>query len=241
MSNEMRGERQLKHGRRNSREALAAIWLIAALAGCSSSSGVFDTASNSAPPQTSGAKSGSSFSDRMNAFFFGPRAQPGEGTLAQAQPDVDCPPVDIRTGASTYSVGDKGGEPTPTTLRYQATIAQTARECAVLGAAMTIKVGIQGRIILGPTGGPGQIEVPIRVALVQEGVEPKTIWTKFYRVPVTIAPGQTNVPFVHVEEDMTFPTPKPADLDAYVVYVGFDSIGAKEQPRKPKTKPARAR
>ena len=87
---------------------------------------------------------------------------------------------------------------------------------------MTIKVGIQGRIILGPLGAPGPVEVPMRIALVREGVEPRTIWTKLYRVPVNVPPGQSNVPFVQVEEDITFPTPRPAELEAYIVYVGFD-------------------
>src|SRR5438477_196396 len=83
----------------------------------------------------------------------------------------------------------------------------------VVAGNMTMKVGVQGRVILGPAGAPGVIEVPVRLALVQEGVEPKTIWTKGYRVAVNVPPGQSNVPFVHIEEDITFPLPKPAELD----------------------------
>ena len=41
------------------------------------------------------------------------------------------------------------------TMRYQVGIAQTARECAALGGVMTMKVGVQGRVLLGPAGGPG--------------------------------------------------------------------------------------
>ena len=33
----------------------------------------------------------------------------------------------------------------------------------------------QGRIIIGPAGGPGKVDVPLRIAVVQEGVKPKTI------------------------------------------------------------------
>jgi hypothetical protein len=184
-----------------------------------------------------------SFSDRMNAFFFGPPAQPGEPatTVAGRPQDVDCPSVDVRSGAGTLSLGAAGAEPNPTNVRYQVTISQMARECAVLGATMTIKVGIQGRIILGPAGGPGNVDIPLRLALVQEGVEPKTIWTKLYRVPVTVPEGQTNIPFVHVEEDMTVPVPNSQDLEAYVVYVGFDPAGLNLKPEKKKpVKKARA-
>ena len=61
------------------------------------------------------------------------------------------------------------------TTRYQVTIAQTARECAALGGVMTMKVGVQGRVLLGPAGGPGQVDIPLRMAVVQEGPQPKTV------------------------------------------------------------------
>jgi hypothetical protein len=187
----------------------------------------------------------SPFRERMTALFSSKPAPPGDAeasaaaaAAAQRAAVEDCPTVDIRAGASTYAVGPPGAEATATTLRYQATIARTARECTVLAGNMTVKVGVQGRLILGPAGVPGQIEVPIRLALVQEGVEPRTIWTKAYRVPVNVPPGQSNVPFVHIEEDITFPLPKPAELDAYVVYVGFDPTLVKEPEKKPEKKPA---
>ena len=42
-------------------------------------------------------------------------------------------------------------EPTATNLRYQVTISTTARECRLVGNNMlSIKVGMQGRVILGP-------------------------------------------------------------------------------------------
>jgi hypothetical protein len=211
------------------------------LAGCSSVDGI-----GSSPPPASpaaGEATGStgkpgSFTERVNSFFFGAPAEstPGAVVAAAPEPDTDCPTVDIRGGASTLSIGPPGGEANATNLRYQATIARTARECAVRSGTMTIKVGVQGRIILGPGGGPGQIDVPVRLALVREGIEPKTIWTKLYRVPVTIPPGQTNVPFVQVEENMTFPTPSAAELEAYVVYVGFDPEGLKAKPERSRPK-----
>ena len=67
-------------------------------------------------------------------------------------------------------------------------------------------------------------------------MDPKTIWTKAYRVPVTIAPGQSNVPFVQIEEDISFPLPKPAELDTYIIYVGFDPALVKEPEKKPPPK-----
>ena len=217
--------------------AALAVTLLAT--GCSSS-GLLGASQPQPPPEASAdAPKPSSFRDRMTALFSGrsaPPPNPAEAAAAQPVTSDDCPTIDIRSGASTYAVGPPGADPTATTLRYQATIARTARECAVLAGTMTLKVGVQGRVILGPAGAPGQIEVPIRLALVQEGVEPKTIWTKAYRVPVNIPPGQPNVPFVHIEEDISFPLPKPAELNAYVLYVGFDPTLVKEPEKKPPPK-----
>ena len=168
----------------------------------------------------------------MNDLFFGTGSEAqAQALTTTADPLQDCPVTDIRSGASTLPFND-ARDATPNTLRYQATIARLARECVVRGTSMTIKVGVQGRVVVGPAGGPGQIEVPLRYALVQEGPEPKTILTKFYKFPVTIGEGQSNVPFLHVEEDITFNVPSRTALDNYIVYVGFDPAAAKEQPAR---------
>ena len=55
-------------------------------------------------------------------------------------------------------------------LKYQVTIGTTARECR-MGPNNTVllKVGMQGRVILGPEGGsPGTVDVPLRFAVVRE-------------------------------------------------------------------------
>jgi hypothetical protein len=84
-------------------------------------------------------------------------------------------------------------------------------------------------------GASGQVEVPLRYAVVREGPQPKTVVTKFKRIGVTIAPGQTHVQFVDIEEGLTFPLPAKSELAAYVVYVGFDEIGDRNEKKPPKT------
>jgi hypothetical protein len=208
--------------------AVAGAFVLIVLTGCTSSESLFGSSSATAG-------SSPSMSQRFSQLF-GSNSQ--ATNAAAPNQNLDCPSVEVRQGASTYSVNAPGPDTSALALRYQGVIGQTSRECAALGATMTIKLGVQGRIILGPAGTPGQIDVPMRFALVREGPEPKTIWTKFYKVPVTVPPGQTNVPFVYVEEDMTFPTPKPDELDAYVVYIGFDQLGLQKQapPKKPERK-----
>ena len=154
------------------------------------------------------------------------------GTAGITAADFECPTVDIRPGASTYAVSTPGAEPSALSLRYQATFLQTARECKVAGNAVTIRVGIEGRVVLGPAGGAGQFDIPIRYAVIQEGPDPKPITTKLRWQSITIPAGETSVPFTLIEEDLTFPMPRGNTIDAYVVYIGFDRAAAKEPEKK---------
>jgi hypothetical protein len=213
----------------------AALIAILAAAGCSS----LDTIGSSSPPDSAGG--GTSFTQRVKNLFSSGSSSGQEKVAATAptgpDPNLDCPGVTVRSGASTLTVNTPGADPSATNVRFQASVTQTARECAVSAGNMTMKIGIQGRLILGPAGSPGKFEVPMRLALVREGVEPRTIWTKLYRVPVTVSSGETNVAFVQVEEGMAFPVPSRDDLEAYVVYVGFDPNAlAPEKPRRPAKK-----
>jgi hypothetical protein len=154
---------------------------------------------------------------------------------AQAAPpaDVNCPVVEVRRGAATLTVGPTG-ERTAMTLKYQASFVRLARQCSMVEGNMVMKIGVEGRIVLGPAGSPGQVSVPLRFAVVEEtpsGMRPIT--TKFIIVPAEVGPTG-NSPFVYVEEALSFPIPTPTTaLDEYVVYVGFDPVSAEAQSKAP--------
>lgn len=124
-------------------------------------------------------------------------------------------------------------------LKYQGNIVRTARECQLRGGTVTMKVGIEGRIITGPAGGAGQFDVPLRIAVVREGPDPRTIVSKLARVPVVIPETSGGVNFTHIDPEVAFPMPQPSSLiDSYIVYVGFDPAGIPPQKKPaPKAKP----
>jgi hypothetical protein len=148
----------------------------------------------------------------------------------------DCPTVDIRAGAGTMSVAGQSGDTSATGVRYQLSFDRLARQCTLVGTTLVMKVGVQGRIVVGPSGGPGQVEVPLRYAVVKEGPEPKVIVSKFKRFAAAVTSEQTSE-FSDVQDDLSFPLPSSKDLDAYVVYVGFDELGDASE-KKPAKKPA---
>ncbi len=179
-----------------------------------------------------------SFFDKMKGMFGAdekPQAAPTAPQPGQPQGDLPCPSVDIRNGASTLTIYGSGGD-NATNVRYQASVTQTARECHTLGPTMTVRLGVRGRVLLGPVGGPGQVTVPIRIALVKEGPEPKTLLSKFFQTSVAVPEGQTSVPFSYVEQELTFPVAAKDDMENYIFYVGFDEQGLK-QPKRPAKKP----
>lgn len=179
-------------------------------------------------------------SSTSNAQLVGtpPPAFGGAGGVPGAA-YADCPAVAIRDGASTLQVGTKGNSiGSNDELRYQGTIVRNARDCTVSAGQVNARVGIQGRIIVGPAGAPPSVEVPLRVAVVQEGVQPKIIASKLYRTTVDLG-GQENVPFSFVAEDISYPAPSPGAASAYVVYIGFDPEGARAPAPNQRGKAAR--
>ncbi|MGO4574363.1 hypothetical protein [Microvirga sp. 2TAF3] len=136
--------------------------------------------------------------------------------MQKAVNDVYCPTVDIVEGGSTIQafaggrVGDAGG------LRSQIAISQLARECAGSPDGSTIvKVGVEGRALLGGGGAPGRYDVPVHI-LVKRGST--VIANRSRRMAVTIPSGDTQATFAVVEDGIVVP---PADANSFEIEVGL--------------------
>ena len=193
--------------------------------------------------------SAQSITDRFKSLFGGKSDEPNpEAQKAQEETrkageytgDLTCPDVKIRAGASTYAVAAPGKQPVGNDLRFQASITKTARECSLTGGVITARIGIQGRVIAGPSGAPPTVQVPLRVAVVQGGINEKTIATKVYQTTVNMTENGSE-PFTLVAEDLAYPVPPGGTNDSYVFYIGFDPQALKPErapPKAPKKKTA---
>jgi hypothetical protein len=174
--------------------------------------------------------------DRFKSLFGGGKpnetapSAPGEGQSETG--GLTCPDVKVRAGASTYAVAAPGKQAAGSDMRYQATITRTARDCNLSAGQITARVGIQGRVIVGPAGAPATVEIPLRVAVVQGGVNEKTITTTVVRTTVSMGEG-LSVPFSVVAEDIVYPAVSADINDSYIFYIGFDPQALKPEP-KPK-------
>ena len=104
----------------------------------------------------------------------------GDLAIPALDRDVTVPGVDRdRTAAA----GD---------LRFQGTIVSYARDCTRVAGQVNARIGVEGRVVVGPAGAPDNVTLPIRVAVVQEGLQPKTIMTRLYmRTPLRVAGYET--------------------------------------------------
>jgi hypothetical protein len=178
-----------------------------------------------------------SIGDRFKSLFGGKSDEPAQKAPAeeQVEPDLTCPPVTVRAGASTFAVAPPGKQAVGNDLSYQATITKTARECSINAGQITARIGIQGRVIAGPAGAPSSVQIPLRVAVVQGGVGEKTIATKAYQTTVSMS-EDTSVPFTLVADDLVYPAPTGAAGDSYIFYIGFDPQALKPEPKPRATK-----
>lgn len=184
--------------------------------------------------------SAQSLSDRFKSLFGGGTAKDDVPVVDPQQgpaPELNCPPVSIRAGASTYLVGAPGKPAVGDAVRFQASITRTSRDCTIDNGQITARIGIQGRVIAGPAGAPETVEVPMRIAVVQGGVSEKIIATKAYRTTVTMT-EEGSTPFTIIADDIVYPAPPAAIGDAYIFYIGFDpqALTPEPKPKAPKKK-----
>ncbi len=213
-------------GRRLKRVAVAALVVAtgAALSGCGGGS-MFGGSSGSS---STGSSIGSRFSQLFGSNSQEASTASSPSTQTTQNSELTCPSVAIRYGASTLSVGLPGKPASGSDLRYQGTITRTARDCNLQGGQVTARIGIMGRVISGPAGAPPTVDVPLRVAVVQDGAPEKVIVTKAVRTTVTME-GE-NTEFSLVAEDLTYPAPTEAANDKYIFYIGFDPAALKPEP-----------
>ena len=155
-----------------------------------------------------------------------PTAQPYVGkTIVQFDPDAECPQITVPAGTSSYAGGTD-----QTAIRYQGVLSQYARECILNpGNDVTIKVGVEGRILLGERGGAGTYSAPVRIAVRNRAGQ--IVYSQVHRVTVSIPPGETLGTFKFVDESAHVAIAPDSPLAAYDILVGFGG-DAGAPPRK---------
>lgn len=150
-------------------------------------------------------------------------AETSQEAIAQTAPSAlpaiatECPPIKVRNGGEALfayannDVGDAGS------LRFQAVIDKQSRNCVVSNGLITVRMGVIGRLMLGPAGERGDYTVPLRFAVERDE---QAVFTQKYDIPVTVTPPSQSEEFVKVVENVAIPYVGGEEI---TIWVGFDS------------------
>ncbi|WEZ84128.1 hypothetical protein P6U16_05405 [Rhizobium sp. 32-5/1] len=125
-----------------------------------------------------------------------------------------CPQIYLRDGTSTYRTYAKGAKDDPTQIIYQASLADTTRQCVQSESSLTVNIVVQGRVISGPVGGSGTVNLPITVSATDGQ---NTLYSELTQFPVEI-PAEGTAQFVFTKSAVL----PGGSGDFAKVYVGFD-------------------
>jgi hypothetical protein len=154
-------------------------------------------------------------------YYGGTTVPPSGPGLAAAVP---CPAVTVAPGGAvinSYSGGAAGG---PETLRSQLSITNVARECNPRpDGSIAVKVGVEGRALIGVAGAAGRFDAPLRFA-VKRGEQVLASATR--RATVALAAGETQGSFAVVEQGLVV----PAGTEDFDIEVGLG--GSAERPAR---------
>jgi len=200
-------------------KSILAAPVVLGLAGCGGHLGTFDT------PETGGSKLANLLGFKSNDAPAAPGAEVRH---------IFCPEVVVLEGTAA-SQAYAGTPPSSANLRYQYAIGDTARECALDGDQLAIKIGV-AKVLLGPAGSPGSFSVPVRMAVLREH-DNQPIVSKLYRGAVTVAAGETRADFTIVSEPLHVPFIQDHAEDDYTIKVGIDEGASADKPAGKHAKP----
>ncbi len=133
--------------------------------------------------------------------------------------DLDCPDVAVAEGGATARVGGAASE----SVRYQFTIGDVARECNPQGSQFALKVGVSGRLLVGPAGSPGAYSstLHLQVARDEDG---KVLVDKTYKISADTA-GGVQAAFNFVSEPLMLPLTRARLDQDYSITVSLGQGG----------------
>jgi hypothetical protein len=125
-----------------------------------------------------------------------------------------CPNITLRSGTAYFDRYEKGGDGDPNRILYQASITNVTRGCMPENETVKINAALAGRIVPGPKGKPGVVNVPIRIVVVKGDT---VIYSQLFKHEVQM--GQNATDFVFSDPDIVIQKPDKPDVG---IFVGFD-------------------
>lgn len=169
---------------------------------------------------SSGASGGSLFSSNATTSVSGAATAGAPAASSGAVVQAVCPKISLRDGTSFYRTYAKSGSKDPQDVVFQASLAETTRACTQSDTTLTVKVQVAGRLVAGPQGHAGSINMPIRVAVVDGDT---VVSSELVPFTANLASADQPAQFLF-SRDITMAANATA---ATQIFVGFDEGPAK--------------
>jgi hypothetical protein len=130
-----------------------------------------------------------------------------------------CPKFAIWSQDRNLTVYEQGKSGDGSSIRYRGEITKTARECEIAPGRITVKYGFAGRVLMGPRGEDGVVNLPLLVHVTSKDRLPFT--SEPVKVSVAISQDKPIGYFSFVRR-VTFDIKPGTRPDDYRLYVAFD-------------------
>jgi hypothetical protein len=139
--------------------------------------------------------------------------------LAESEVSHGCPRFSTAPRDKTVTVYEQGRVGDGLAVTHRGEITKTARECDIGGGRVTVKYGFAGRMLMGPKGKAGTVNMPVVIYVTDAKRE--RIHTERLLVDAALAVDKP-VGYFSTVKSVTFTLPEGARPGEYEVFVGFD-------------------
>lgn len=130
-----------------------------------------------------------------------------------------CPRFQVWSREGYVTIYEPGRVGDGLAVMHRGEITKTARECQIEDGRITVKYGFSGRVLLGPKGKSGRVQLPLNV-FVTDAKREKVV-TDQVKIDVDVV-LEKPIGYFSVVRTVTFAIPEGSRPGEYEVYVGFD-------------------
>ncbi|WP_306119594.1 MULTISPECIES: hypothetical protein [unclassified Roseitalea] len=139
-----------------------------------------------------------------------------EEVFTEADLRAYCPRATLLEGTAILRTYTDGNEGDPDNVVYQASISDVTRTCRYRNGQLLMTIAAAGRVVNGPAGQPGSVNLPVRVAIKAGDNLP---YSQLGRLDVAVNQGAGATQFIYKDDQIAIPEPSTRNLQ---VLVGFD-------------------
>ena len=215
--NRLVGRRVRQPAQRRAIGAIALVLAAGALGGCGLSSltsgiggGMFGSA---------GAAKSNPEGVSTESLLTAAKADQPETAAASADIAGGCPKFTVASRDSQVTIYEAGRVGDGLAVVHRGEITKTARECRLENNRVFVKYGFSGKILLGPRGKNGNVQLPLTVYVTDAKRERVTQDAVRIDVPVAL---DKPIGYFSAVREVSFPVPEGARAGEFEVHVGFD-------------------